>query len=134
MLSTIAAAPNTRMMPPITDPAMYQEIRPVIQPKPRITTAIMAMIRSHVPVRRVCRAVRKFVREPNKAPPEPPPVVCAKASCEESSKKIEHNITNIIYCVMVLEVIVASPLRTQLFLIMNTYTFIFFRFGCKEKT
>ena len=73
--STIAAAPKTIMIPPITDPAIGHDIRPVIQANPKKTTAIIAKIRAHVPVSSVSRAVRKFVPLSNKA---------AEAACAES--------------------------------------------------
>ena len=55
-LSTIAGAPKTRIIPVITDPAVYQGIRPVIHSIPRQTTAMIAMIRAQVLVRRSCKA------------------------------------------------------------------------------
>jgi hypothetical protein len=67
MLSTMAGAPNTKIIPPITDRANCIEIRPNIHANPKKTTAIMAMILAQVEVRRLCRAFRKFVPEENNA-------------------------------------------------------------------
>lgn len=67
MLSTIAGAPKIRIMPPMTLAAICQEIRPNIHANPRKTTAMIAMIRAHVLVRRSWSAVRKFVPESNRA-------------------------------------------------------------------
>jgi len=69
MPSTIAAEPNTRIIPPIVAPAIAHEIRPVIQAKPRQTMAMMAIILAQVPVSRISNACRKLVPESNNAPP-----------------------------------------------------------------
>lgn len=82
MLSTIAADPKTRIIPPIIEPAIAHEILPVIQPNPRKTTAIIATILAHVPVSKSSKALRKLVMEPKSAPPEPPPVACASAESD----------------------------------------------------
>ncbi len=63
----IAGAPNTRIMPPITAPAILHRRRPNIAMKPKKMTPIIAMIRAHELESRFCTAVRKFVPESNRA-------------------------------------------------------------------
>lgn len=67
ILSTIAGAPNIKINPIVTETSNSQGARPRTHATPTQKTAIVAMIRAHVDVNSVIKALRKFVPESKRA-------------------------------------------------------------------
>ena len=82
----MAGAPNTRMMPPITAPAMPHLKRPIMAINPRKITPIIAINLAQVLERRFCSAVRKFVPESKRAV-----CACAVSGVNKITNKLNIN-------------------------------------------